>query len=137
MQLTSKLHTAVKIEPAYQYGVIHVLDASRAVTVSNDLLSAEHGAQYLSKIQAEYHDLRLKYAGRTQKKEYIDLKSARANKWSTNWANYEPRIPKVQGVQEIELNIDVLIDFIDWTPFFQNMDVNWKISGYIARSNCR
>ena len=46
---TSKLHTAVKIEPAYQYGVIHVLDASRAVTVSNDLLSAEHGAQYLSK----------------------------------------------------------------------------------------
>ena len=122
---TSKLHTAVKIEPAYQYGVIHVLDASRAVTVSNDLLSAEHGAQYLSKIQAEYHDLRLKYAGRTQKKEYIDLKSARANKWSTNWANYEPRIPKVQGVQEIELNIDVLADFIDWTPFFKT----WMLTG--------
>lgn len=123
---TSKLHTAVKIEPAYNYGVIHVSDASRAVTVSNDLLSAEYGAQYLLKIQAEYDDLRSKYTGRTQKKEYIDLKSARANKWSTNWANYELRMPKVQGVQEIELNnIDVLIDFIDWTPFFKT----WMLTG--------
>ena len=67
----------------------------------------------------------MKYSGRTQKKEYIDLKSARANKWSTNWANYEPRIPKVQGVQEIELNIDVLADFIDWTPFFKT----WMLTG--------
>ncbi len=124
---TSKLHTAVKIEPAYNYGVIHVSDASRAVTVSNDLLSAEYGAQYLLKIQAEYDDLRSKYTGRTQKKEYIDLKSARANKWSTNWANYELRMPKVQGVQEIELNnIDVLIDFIDWTPFFKTWMLNGK-----------
>ena len=123
---TSKLHTAVKIEPAYPYGVIHVLDASRAVTVSNDLLSTEHGAEHLAKIQEEYHDIRSTYAERSRKKEYIDLDGARTNKWSTDWANYEPRIPKVQGVQELELsNIDELIDFIDWTPFFKT----WMLTG--------
>ena len=123
---TSKLHTAVKIEPAYPYGVIHVLDASRAVTVSNDLLSAEYGAEHLAKIQEEYHDIRSTYAERSRKKEYIDLDGARTNKWSTDWANYEPRIPKVQGVQELELsNIDELIDFIDWTPFFKT----WMLTG--------
>ena len=55
---------------------------------------------------------------KVSKKEYIDLDGARTNKWSTDWANYEPRIPKVQGVQELELsNTDELIDFIDWTHF--------------------
>ena len=123
---TSKLHTAVKIEPAYPYGVIHVLDASRAVTVSNDLLSAEHGAEHLAKIQEEYHDIRSKYVGRSQKKEYIDLDDARTNKWSTDWASYVPRIPKIQGVHELELsNFDELIDFIDWTPFFKT----WMLTG--------
>ena len=123
---TSKLHTAIKIEPAYQYGVIHVLDASRAVTVSNNLLSAEHGVKYLDNIQAEYHDLRSKYARKTQKKEYIDLKRARANKFSTDWVKYEPRVPRFQGVQEIELNnIDELINYIDWTPFFKT----WMLTG--------
>ena len=123
---TSKLHTAVKIEPAYEHGVIHVLDASRAVTVSNDLLSVEHGPAYLAKIKAEYEQMRVQYAGRTQKKEYIDFDQARANKWTADWANYEPRKPKIQGTHELELvSIDELIPFIDWTPFFKT----WMLTG--------
>ena len=123
---TSKLHTAVKIEPAYEHGVIHVLDASRAVTVSNDLLSAEHGPAYLANIQAEYEKMRVHYAGRTQKKEYITLDRARANKWTTDWVSYDPRIPKIQGIHQLELDsIDELIPFIDWTPFFKT----WMLTG--------
>ena len=123
---TSKLHTAVKIEPAYEHGVIHVLDASRAVTVSNDLLSAEHGPAYLAKIKDEYEQMRVQYASRTQKKEYIDLDHARANKWTTDWASYEPRKPQIQGTHQLELeSIDELIPFIDWTPFFKT----WMLTG--------
>lgn len=104
---TSKLHTAVKIEPAYEHGVIHVLDASRAVTVSNDLLSVEHGPVYLAKIKAEYEQMRVQYAGRTQKKEYIDLDQARANKWTTDWANYEPRKTKNCNTQTNSITLSI------------------------------
>lgn len=123
---TSKLHTAVKIEPEYEHGVIHVLDASRAVTVSNDILNAEHGPSYLKGISDEYEQMREQYAGRSQQKKLLDYSTACENSWTTEWDSFNPKKPNFEGVKEVEIDdLDVLIPFIDWSPFFKT----WMLTG--------
>ena len=123
---TSKLHTAVKIEPEYEHGVIHVLDASRAVTVSNDILNAEHGPSYLKGISDEYEQMREQYAGRSQQKKLLDYSTACENSWTTDWDSFNPKKPNFEGVKEVEIDdLDVLIPFIDWSPFFKT----WMLTG--------
>lgn len=123
---TSKLHTAVKIEPEYEHGVIHVLDASRAVTVSNDILNAEHGPSYLNGISDEYEQMREQYAGRSQQKKLLDYSTACENSWTTDWDSFNPKKPNFEGVKEVEIDdLDVLIPFIDWSPFFKT----WMLTG--------
>ena len=123
---TSRLHTAVKIEPEYDHGVIHVLDASRAVTVSNDILNEEHGHTYLKSISEEYEQMREHYAARTQQKKLLSFDEACNNPWMTNWNDFNPIKPNFEGVKEVVVeDLAELVPFIDWSPFFKT----WMLTG--------
>ena len=125
---TSKIHTAVKIEPCYQNGpTIHVLDASRSVSVASTLLSKDKGAKnkYLENIKEEYTLLRQNRSNRSTK-EYIPIEEARKNKLQIGWQYYTPPKPQTLGVEVLrDFPISELIDYIDWTPFFSS----WQLKG--------
>ncbi|MFD2587716.1 methionine synthase [Croceitalea marina] len=124
---TSKAHTAVKIDPQYKSAVVHVNDASRAVTVVGDLLQKESSDAYKENLKLDYEAFRDKFLKRTKKKEYKSLQLARANKFKIDWNTAEIVKPKKLGVQVIE-NFDLgkLVDFIDWSPFFRSWDLHGK-----------
>lgn len=123
---TSKAHTAVKIAPHYQHCVVHINDASRAVTVVGDLLK-NGNATYKQQIRDEYENFRIKFMSRSQDKQYRSIDEARKRKLKINWETSQITIPKTLGVQvydDFELN--KLIDFIDWSPFFRSWDLHGK-----------
>lgn len=125
---TSKTHTAVKIEPAYEGPIVHVLDASRSVTVVSNLLSEDQNvsSNYILDVKASYQTIREQRAGRTSHKKYLPLTAARRNKLKLNWDGYEPPKPKFTGVKVFnELSIETLTQYIDWTPFFSS----WQLAG--------
>tara|TARA_Y100000815_G_scaffold275789_1_gene317688 strand:+ start:5387 stop:8095 length:2709 start_codon:yes stop_codon:yes gene_type:complete len=124
---TSKAHTAVKIDPEYENAVVHVNDASRAVTVVGDLLNPVSSKNYVSGIKSDYADFREKFLSRGKKKEYLTIQQARENKWLLDWENFEASTPKKLGVQIIE-NQDLceLVEYIDWSPFFRSWDLHGK-----------
>ncbi|UII76856.1 methionine synthase [Flagellimonas sp. HMM57] len=124
---TSKAHTAVKIDPQYSNTVVHVNDASRAVTVVGDLLQKETSDGYKNGIKLDYEEFRDKFLSRTKKKEYKTIEAARANKFQIDWSSAEIVKPNRLGVQIIEdLELEKLLDFIDWTPFFRSWDLHGK-----------
>ncbi len=124
---TSKAHTAVKIDPQYKNAVVHVNDASRAVTVVGDLLQKETSQTYKNGIKEDYEEFRDKFLKRTKQKEYLTLKGARDNKFQIDWTETELIEPNHKGTQIIEnLDLSLLIDYIDWTPFFRSWDLHGK-----------
>lgn len=124
---TSKAHTAVKIDPEYDGSVVHVNDASRAVTVVGDLLKNDTKENYILGIKTDYEAFRTQFLKRTKKKEYLSLAEARKNKYLIDWEQSEIKIPNEIGIQVIEnQNLDELVDFIDWTPFFRSWDLHGK-----------
>jgi len=121
---TSRAHTAVKIAPQYKSTVIHVNDASRAVTVAGNLL--DHNRKiYASDIRAEYDAFRETFLNRSRDKNFLTIEQARKNKLQLDWRHFEPVKPKVIGEQIIEVDLDVLVSYIDWTPFFRT----WELFG--------
>ncbi|WDF63987.1 methionine synthase [Flavobacterium sp. KACC 22763] len=121
---TSRAHTAVKIAPQYRETVIHVNDASRAVTVAGNLL--DHNRKiYAADIRAEYDSFRETFLNRSRDKNFLTIEDARKNKLPLDWSEYSPVKPKVIGAQTIEVELDVLVPYIDWTPFFQT----WELYG--------
>ncbi len=116
---TSKAHTAVKIEPVTNSPVVHVLDASRAVTVAQKLLSSERDA-YHTDIKAEYAALRAARAERTI--QFLNLEEARSRKPVLEFA---PVKPSFLGTKTLEYSISSLRELIDWTPFF----IAWELKG--------
>ena len=121
---TSRAHTAVKIAPQYRETVIHVNDASRAVTVAGNLL--DHNRKiYASDIRAEYDAFRETFLNRSRDKNFLTIEQARKNKLQLDWDEYTPTKPKVIGKQIIEVELDVLVPYIDWTPFFRT----WELFG--------
>ncbi|MGF1555539.1 methionine synthase [Paucihalobacter sp.] len=123
---TSKAHTAVKIAPHYQHTVVHINDASRAVTVVGDLLQ-NNNAVYKSQIREEYDKFREQFLNRTRDKEYRTLEEVRARKFKINWNETTISKPKQLGIQVLQdLDLSKLIDFIDWTPFFRSWDLHGK-----------
>jgi len=121
---TSRAHTAVKIAPQYRETVIHVNDASRAVTVAGNLL--DHNRKiYASDIRAEYDAFRETFLNRSRDKNFLTIEQARKNKLQLDWDEYMPTKPKVIGKQIIEVELDVLVPYIDWTPFFRT----WELFG--------
>ncbi|RXR22233.1 methionine synthase [Flavobacterium stagni] len=122
---TSRAHTAVKIAPEYTGSVVHVNDASRAVTVASNLLQPENKVTYAEQIREEYDQLREGYLSRSREKEFLRLSEARANKLRLDWDQYQPVQPNFIGVQEVKVTLAELVPFIDWTPFFHS----WQLFG--------
>jgi len=122
---TSKAHTAVKISPELDSTVVHVNDASRAVTVAGSLLNKENAPLYKETIRKEYESFRAKFLDRQVTKEYIDLATARSRKLKLDWNAFAPQIPNQLGVQVIEnQDLDALVPYIDWSPFFRSWDLH-------------
>ena len=122
---TSRAHTAVKIAPEYTATVVHVNDASRAVTVASNLLQAETKEGYVKGIREEYNVLREGYLNRSRDKNYLSIEEARKNKLLLNWDNFNPVKPNFIGTKTVEVDLSELVDFIDWTPFFNS----WELYG--------
>ena len=118
---TSRVHTAVKIAPNYSGPVVWVPDASRTVTVLQQLLSNRE--QFLAEHNAEYQRIRERHANK-KGQTLISIEEARANKLQLDWANYTPPAPKQLGRQIIEdMDLATLVPYIDWSPFFQVWDL--------------
>ena len=124
---TSKAHTAVKIDVEYQHAVVHVNDASRAVTVVGNLLQKEKQQEYKEDIKKDYDVFRGKFLKRTKHKEYLSISQARANKLQLNWVKANIHTPTNLGVQVIhDLPLEELLPYLDWTPFFRSWDLHGK-----------
>jgi 5-methyltetrahydrofolate--homocysteine methyltransferase len=123
---TSKAHTAVKIAPHYQHTVVHINDASRAVTVVGDLLKDDN-AVYKEQIRSEYEKFSTKFLNRTRDKNYRTLEEARKRKFKIDWDESQITKPKKLGVQVYnDFDLTRLEDFIDWSPFFRSWDLHGK-----------
>jgi 5-methyltetrahydrofolate--homocysteine methyltransferase len=122
---TSKIHTAVKIAPEYK-DVIHVLDASRSVTVAGSLLSKDQQAAFLSDTQSDYAKLKDQFDNKKPTKEYLSYNDALNNKVAIDWEAFKPVTPSYTGTK-LYTNVDLAIlrDFIDWKPFF----ITWEMHG--------
>ncbi|MGB2341763.1 MAG: methionine synthase [Flavobacteriaceae bacterium] len=122
---TSKAHTAVKIAPELSTPVVHVNDASRAVTVAGSLLNKDTAEVYKDSIRKEYELFRDKFLDRRETKEHIDLATARSRKLHLDWTAYVPKTPNQKGIELIEnQDLETLVDFIDWSPFFRSWDLH-------------
>ncbi|HGN1203731.1 TPA: methionine synthase [Providencia rettgeri] len=126
---TSKAHTAVKIEPNYSGPTTYVQNASRTVGVVSALLSATQKADFVARTRREYDTVRQQHGRRRPKTPPVALDVARANAVNIDWQNYQPPVPKFQGIQEVTASISTLRDYIDWTPFF----MTWSLAGKYPR----
>jgi 5-methyltetrahydrofolate--homocysteine methyltransferase len=124
---TSKMHTAVKIDPHYNHPVVYVADASRSVAVVNQLLSKTKREPFLQSLKQEYDHYRERFAAKIEKRQFLSLAAARANKLETDWKTYLPAKPQKPGLQVLQdFPLALLIDYIDWTPFFHTWGLRAK-----------
>lgn len=123
---TSRTHTAVKIAPEYANGVVHVLDASRSVTVVSNLLNKENKDQFLKQTQNEYEGLRNQFLNKQKNKVIIPYEEAVVTKEYFDWKNYKPVKPAVDGVKVFkDFDLGTIAKYIDWGPFF----IGWEMPG--------
>ncbi|HLV47140.1 MAG TPA: methionine synthase [Flavobacterium sp.] len=122
---TSRAHTAVKIAPEYEQTVVHVNDASRAVTVINNLLQPDKNKIYKEDIRAEYEKLRHDFLSRARDKKYLSIDDARKNKYKIDWTQQQIKTPNFLGKKQVAVALSTLIPYIDWTPFFRS----WQLFG--------
>ena len=123
---TSRMHTAVKIAPEFSNGVVHVLDASRSVTVVGSLLSPEQKPDFLRGIKAEYQKLKEDFANKRTVKQYLSLGLAQENKVQIDWAAFRPVAPRFTGTKVFDgYDLAEIVPYIDWGPFF----IAWELHG--------
>ena len=123
---TSRTHTAVKISPEYENGVVHVLDASRSVTVVSNLLNEDQRPGFLTQTQKEYAGLRDQFLNKQKHKVTIPYEEAVVIKEYFDWKNYKPVKPAVDGVKVFkEFDLAAIAKYIDWGPFF----IGWEMPG--------
>jgi len=124
---TSKAHTAVKIEPQYKNDIaLYVSDASRCVNVASRLLSKTTKPAFVEAARTEYDQIRERRKNRGERTKLVSLKEARARAPAINFEDYEPPKPSFTGIRVFEdYDLEELVDYIDWTPFF----ISWDISG--------
>lgn len=123
---TSRVHTAVKISPHYEHPVIYVKDASRAVGVASNLLSATLRNDFVNGINDEYAMVRKLHAGKQSSKRFLTLEKAQQNKTNIEWQGYTPPVPNKLGLNIVEdIPLVELQNYIDWTPFFHA----WELAG--------
>lgn len=122
---TSRAHTAIKIEPNYDT-TVHVVDASRAVGVVNQLLNETAKNQFIDTTRADYAKLRERHLNKKSANEFISLSAARENKFQTDWNNYTPPKPTFVGIKNFSsYSLQTLVNYIDWSPFFHT----WELAG--------
>ena len=132
---TSRMHTAVKIAPQYDNGVVHVLDASRSVTVAGSLLSNEAKSDFLTGIKEEYEKLRIDFAKKKVVKQFLSFADAQQNPAAIDWQNFEPIKPTFTGTKTISnLSLAELMPFIDWQPFFIAWEMHGKFPAILSDS---
>jgi len=129
---TSKVHTAVKIDEKYTKGqTVHVLDASKSVTVVGELLSGKKN-EVVGEIKADYKKVRENYAKKKGFKKFLTIEDARQNKFELDWGNYNLKKPSFLGVKTysdpkaIGFDLNELVNYIDWTPFFYTWEMRKK-----------
>ena len=137
---TSRAHTAVKISQYYSGGVVHVLDASRAVNVASSLLSPDQKPAFLANLESDYETLRIEHAGRQSGKPMLALQEAIANAPKLPQDNIA--VPEQTGVVVFEsgksgnISLKDLIPFIDWSPFFHTWELRGRYPAIFNDPNC-
>src|SRR5450432_3142364 len=123
---TSRMHTAIRIAPEYEHGVVHVLDASRSVTVAGSLLNEVLKKPFLENIDSEYAKLKSDFANKKSGKQLLSYAESKANKTKLDWSKFEPVKPAFLGVKGFDkVPLQEIADFIDWQPFF----IAWEMHG--------
>ncbi len=128
---TSKKHTAVKINPEYDAPAIHVLDASRAVTVVQALLSGD--TKYRKAIQFEYNAIREQHEASQEVREFLPIEKAQDNAFAAEWKGYVPPSPEFTGIRSLDVSVADLVPFIDWTPFFWTWELEGKYPAILEK----
>jgi 5-methyltetrahydrofolate--homocysteine methyltransferase len=124
---TSRVHTAVKIEPKYKGPTVHVIDASRAVGVAGNLRSDNSRSDFVAGVRAEYQDLRTQRGSRKAEERRQPIVNARRNRLAIDWTVTTPPEPCFTGVRPLkDYPLEELVPLIDWTPFFQT----WELAGH-------
>ncbi|MCQ4095219.1 methionine synthase [Erwinia persicina] len=126
---TSKAHTAVKIEQNYSGPTVYVQNASRTVGVVSALLSSTQRDEFVARTRKEYDTVRIQHGRKKPRTPPVSLAVARDNDFTFDWENYTPPVANRLGVSEVSANIDVLRNYIDWTPFF----MTWSLAGKYPR----
>ncbi|WP_256012745.1 methionine synthase [Desertivirga xinjiangensis] len=127
---TSRIHAAVKIDPNYSGPAIHVLDASRSVTVCSSLMNGEFRDTYIKGIKDEYAKAREAHLNKRSDKRYKTIEEARADKYQINLNGSVAPAPKLLGTKVFEdFPLEDLVPYIDWTPFFHT----WELRGSYPR----
>lgn len=123
---TSRIHTAVKIDPVYSGTVVHVTDASKSVPIAGEAISEETKEAYHKQIKETYRQLREEHEAKQSVKQLVSYEEAKANPVDIDWSSFEPVKPNKLGRTVLEdLDLTVLRKYIDWTPFFST----WMLSG--------
>ena len=123
---TSKIHTAVQIEPAYGGATIHVKDASRSVSVVSNLMNSENQQGFVEQTREEYADIRERRAKNRKQTNLLPFATAQQRKFTPDWKNYLPPKPQTTGIKVFDdYPLPKLVDYIDWTPFF----TTWGLTG--------
>jgi 5-methyltetrahydrofolate--homocysteine methyltransferase len=123
---TSRLHTAVRIAPEFDNGVVHVLDASRSVTVAGNLLNKDTKGNFLSGIKTEYDKLKKDFGNKRSAKKLLPFSEAQKNKVQIDWDNFNPVTPNFTGTKVFaDYDLDEIYNYIDWQPFF----IAWEMHG--------
>jgi len=123
---TSRMHTAVKIAPEFEQGVVHVLDASRSVTVAGSLLNADQKPDFLKGIRTEYTKLKEDFANKKTAKQYLRYPDAQKNKVKIDWDGFQPVTPTFTGTRAFDgYDLEAIVPYIDWGPFF----IAWELHG--------
>lgn len=123
---TSRIHTSVKIAPEYNNGVVHVLDASRSVTVAGSLLNKEQKEDFLKNIKAEYTQLKHNFDNKKPVKQYLPYEEVLQNKTQVAWADFEATTPQFTGAKVFDkVDLSEIRPYIDWKPFF----IAWEMHG--------
>lgn len=133
---TSRIHTAVKIDPAYDQPVVHVADASRGVGVVSRLLSDRDRQEYVNEISETYKELRDRRAEQQEERTLAALEEARANAFEPDWTHYTPQAPEFVGTRVFEdYPLEDIAQRIDWTPFFQAWQMKGKFPDILDNEN--
>ena len=123
---TSKIHTAIKIDPLYNFGVCHVNDASKAVSVASDMISKSKCRPFVESLKQEYENLRKNYF-KKDKANDNNLEICRKNKLKVSWEKYDPFKPKLDKIKVLEeISINKILDYVDWKPFFEAWELHGK-----------